>query len=84
MMTAKTNISRVLCQLPDSVNFQFKEEQEMHTSITITNLINKCVNFKVKIFIIQLKTNKPGLYLVKPMEGQIYDNSNIQIIFKRK
>lgn len=32
----------------------------------------------------QIKTNKPGLYLVKPMEGQIYNKSTATIGFKRK
>lgn len=32
----------------------------------------------------QIKTNKPGLYLVKPMEGQIFNRSSVSISIKRK
>jgi len=32
----------------------------------------------------QIKTNKPGLYLVKPMEGKVLKGDKIKIGFKRK
>jgi len=56
----------------------------MHSSIVIENLMDTVVKYKVKSSNIQIKTNKPGLYLVKPMEGQILNKGNVTIGFKRK
>ena len=56
----------------------------MHSSITIDNQMNTLVKYKVNKLVNQIKTNKPGLYLVKPMEGQILCHSNTTIAFKRK
>lgn len=36
-----------LCKVPDTVKFKFVEEQEMHSSITIENLRDTIVSFKV-------------------------------------
>ena len=73
-----------ICKVPETLKFQFQEDQEMNSSITIENLMDTLVKYKVAHSIIQIKTNKPGLYLVKPMEGQILNKSNVVVGFKRK
>ena len=32
----------------------------------------------------QIKSNHPEIYLVKPMEGSIYNKSQVKIVFTRK
>ena len=56
----------------------------MNSNITIENLLDTVVKYKVKTYLIKVKTNKPGLYLVKPMDGQILSKSTVSINFKRK
>ena len=60
-----------ICKVPETLKFQFQEDQEMNSSITIENLMDTLVKYKVAHSIIQIKTNKPGLYLVKPMGRQL-------------
>ena len=73
-----------LCRVPKFVNFEYHQGQQLNTTILIDNLLDKVVDFKVDQSATQIKSNKPELYLVKPMEGSIYKRENVKIVFKRK
>lgn len=39
-----------LCKVPNNVVFNFIEDQEMHSTITIENLVDRIVSYKVIIY----------------------------------
>ena len=39
-----------ICKVPDTLKFQFQEDQEMHSSIVMENLMDKVVKYKVTTY----------------------------------